>query len=260
MSETYDPDLFRGAAEYYVRFRPPYAPEAIDNVMAAFDLGRRDRVMDLGCGPGTLTVPFAAVAGEVVAMDPDPGMIAEGRRQALAAGLANIEWRDAGSKEVSQVAGPFKLVLMGQSFHWMDRDQVLRDLYGMVEDGGGLALIAPGERRPQESWETEASLVVRRYMGEQPWHPQRNREPRHEPALERSRFTIASYVEFRSTLTRDVASIIGCLYSNSSSTRRLLDGREAAFEADIREAMLRLNPRGVFDETLETGVLIARKR
>ena len=150
MSETYDPDLFRGAAEYYTRFRPPYAREAIDHVIAAFSLGRGDRVLDLGCGPGTLTIPFARVAGDVLAMDPDPGMIAEGRRQATAAGLMNIEWREAGSRELGQVAGPFKLVLMGQSFHWMDRDQVLRDLYGLVEDGGGLAAIAPGERRPQE--------------------------------------------------------------------------------------------------------------
>jgi ubiquinone/menaquinone biosynthesis C-methylase UbiE len=197
--------------------------------------------------------------GEVVALDPDPGMLAEARRTALAAGVSNIEWREAGSREVGLVPGPIKLVLMGQSFHWMDRDQVLRDLYGLVEDGGGIAMIAPGERRPQESWEAEAARVVRRYMGEQPWHPHRNREPRHEPALQRSRFAITEYVEFPSVLTRDIASIIGCLYSNSSSTRRLLDGREAAFEADIREAMLRLNPSGVFHETVETGVLIASR-
>ena len=260
MSETYDPNLFRGAAEYYTRFRPPYAPEAIEHVIAAFDLGRRDRVLDLGCGPGTLAIPFARIAAEVVALDPDPGMIEEGRRQALAAGAVNIGWRDAGSRELGAVDGPFKLVVMGQSFHWMDRDQVLRDLYQLVEDGGGIAMIAPGQRRPQESWEAEAARVVRRYMGEQPWHPQRNREPRHEPALERSRFEIVSYVEFPSTLTRDIASIVGCLYSNSSSSRPMLEGREAAFEADIREAMLGLNPTGVFHETLETGVLIAMKR
>ncbi|HEY5007428.1 MAG TPA: class I SAM-dependent methyltransferase [Caulobacteraceae bacterium] len=260
MSETYDSDLFRGAAEYYVRYRPPYAREAIDHVISGFGLGADDRVLDLGCGPGTLTIPFSQVAGQVLAMDPDPGMLAEGRRQAAAAGVANIEWREAGSKELGQVAGPFKLVLMGQSFHWMDRDQVLRDLYGLIEDGGGIAAIAPGERRPQESWEAEAARVVRRYMGEQPWHPQRNREPRHEPALERSQFAITSYIEFPTHLTRDLDSIIGCLYSNSSSTRRLLAGRETAFEADIREAMLRLNPTGVFHETLETGVLVAMKR
>jgi ubiquinone/menaquinone biosynthesis C-methylase UbiE len=260
MSQTYDPDLFRGAAEYYARFRPSYAREAIDHVIATINIDGRDRVLDLGCGPGTLTLPFARLAGEVLAMDPDTGMIAEGRRQAAAAGVANIDWREAGSRELDQVAGPFKLVLMGQSFHWMDRDQVLRDLYGLIDDGGGIAAIAPGERRPQESWEAEAARVVRRYMGEQPWHPQRNREPRHEPALERSRFAITSYVEFPSTLTRDLDSIIGCLYSNSSSTRHLLADREDAFEADIREAMLRLNPTGIFHETLETGVLIAMKR
>ncbi len=260
MSERYDSDLFRGAAEDYVRFRPPYAPEAIEHVIVAFGLGRADRVLDLGCGPGTLTLPFAAVAGEVVAMDPDAGMLTEGRRQALAAGVTNVDWRNAGSLELAIVDGPFKLVLMGQSFHWMDRDQVLIDLYDKVEDGGGLACIAPGERRPQESWEAAAARVVRRYMGEPVWHPQRNREPRHEPALMRSRFEITSYREFPLTLVRDIPSIIGCLYSNSSSTRRLLAGRDDAFEADIRAAMLALNPTGVFQETLETGVLIAMKR
>jgi len=260
MSEAYDSDLFRGAAEDYVRFRPPYAEAAIAHVISTFALDPRDRVLDLGCGPGTLTLPFAAVAREVVAMDPDAGMLEVGRRQARAAGVGNIEWRNAGSKDLDTVDGPFKLVLMGQSFHWMDRDQVLRDLHDKVEDGGGLAMIAPGERRPQESWEAEAARVVRRYMGEPVWHPQRNREPRHEPALERSRFEITSYREFPSTLERDIPSIIGCLYSNSSSTRRLLAGREEAFEADIRAAMLALNPSGVFQEALETGVLVALKR
>src|SRR5580698_10587541 len=112
MSETYDPDLFRGAAEYYARFRAPYASEAIAHVVQTFELGGSDRVLDLGCGPGTLTIPFARIAREVLAMDPDPGMIAEGRQQAAAAGLSNIEWRVAGSRELNEVAGPFKLVLM----------------------------------------------------------------------------------------------------------------------------------------------------
>lgn len=260
MSQDYDPDLFRGTAEYYWRFRAPYAPEALAHVVDTFGLGPADRVLDLGCGPGILTLPLAEIVKDVIALDPDPEMLAQGRQRASAAGLTNIEWRQAGSREVASLAGPFKLVAMGQSFHWMDRDQVLADLHDLVEDGGGLAMIAPGERRPQESTEAAASAVVRSFLGAQPWHPQRNREPRHEPALRRSKFEITDYREFTSTLERDVESVIGNLYSTSGAARRLFGERAPAFEAAVREAMLALNPSGVFQETLETGVLIAMKR
>ena len=164
MSQDYDPDLFRGTAEYYWRYRSPYAPEALAHVVASFGLGRGDRVLDLGCGPGILTLPMAEISKDVIALDPDPEMLEEGRRQARAAGLSNIDWRQAGSREVAGLTGPFKLVVMGQSFHWMDRDQVLTDLYDLVEDGGGLAMIAPGERRPQESTEAAAAAVVRSFL------------------------------------------------------------------------------------------------
>ena len=54
--------------------------------------------------------------------------------------------------------------------------------------------------------------------------------------------------------------MIGNLYSTSGAARRLFGARAPAFEAAVREAMLRLSPSGVFHETLETGVLIAMKR
>ncbi|MFI4975327.1 MAG: class I SAM-dependent methyltransferase [Caulobacterales bacterium] len=260
MTGAYDPDLFRGTAEYYARYRAPYARAALESVIERFALSGADRVLDLGCGPGTLTVPFARIAGKVVAMDPDAEMLAEGRRLAAAAGLANIDWRRAGSRELGSLEGSFKLVLMGQSFHWTDRDQVLRDLYDRVRDGGGIAMIAPGERRPQEASEAAAAEVVRRYLGAQPPHPQRNREPRHEPALRRSRFEIVAYDEFPSTIERDIPSVIGHVYSTSGAAKRLFGDRTEAFEADIREAMLRLNPSGFFTEMIETGVLVAMKR
>src|SRR3569623_190048 len=116
MSQRFDPDLFAGTAAYYARFRAPYGRVAIDHVIAAFRLDRTARVLDLGCGPGTLTIPLAAVAGEVVAMDPDEDMLAEAKRQA--AGATNIRWIHGGSLDLDLATGPFRLVVFGQSFHW----------------------------------------------------------------------------------------------------------------------------------------------
>jgi hypothetical protein len=166
----------------------------------------------------------------------------------------------AGSAELGHLKGRFRAAVMGQSFHWMDRDQVLRDLHELIEDGGGVALINPGRRRPQESWEPVAAAIVERYLGRRPPHPQRHAEPHHEPALRRSTFKITDDIEFSSTIRRDIPSILGALYSASGSTRRLFGARLGEFETELGEALLRASVGGVFEETIETGVIIAMKR
>jgi ubiquinone/menaquinone biosynthesis C-methylase UbiE len=257
---AYDPDLFRGAAAFYDRFRAPYAPAAIDFAAGRLGLDRTSRLLDLGCGPGTLARLFAPRVAEVIALDPDPDMLAEGRRLAAAEGLSNIAWMQAGSADLGRLGGNFRAALMGQSFHWMDRDQVLRDLHRLIEDGGGVALIGPGRRRPQEPWEPFVAEVAARYLGPATPHPQRNPEPHHEPALRRSAFEITDDVEFAGAITRDIASILGAVFSVSGTTQRLFGDRLAEFEADLEAALRRMRPDGVFHATIETGVLVAMKR
>ena len=83
-------------------------------------------------------------------------------------------------------------------------------------------------------------------------------ESKHEPALRRSaHFSQFTVREFATEFERDVASIIGCLYSMSSSPRSAFGERLAVFERELTEALLRTNPSGVFKERVETEVLVA---
>jgi SAM-dependent methyltransferase len=54
----------------------------------------RSRVLDVGCGTGRLTLALAPAAKWVVGLDRDGAAIAEARRRAEAAGLANAEFHD----------------------------------------------------------------------------------------------------------------------------------------------------------------------
>jgi ubiquinone/menaquinone biosynthesis C-methylase UbiE len=260
MRPQHEASPFAGVAATYDRFRAPYPPEVFDYIRSAFGLHEGACALDLGCGPGTIAIPLAVGIAEVVAADPDEAMLREGGRLAAERGRRNIRWVRARAEEISADLGRFRIVTMGQSFHWMDRDLVLERISQLVERNGGLALVNPGKRRPQESWEGVANQVVARYLGDRGRHPGMNAEPEHEPALRRSahffRFTAR---EFPSRIERDVASILGSVYSTSSAARRLFGDRVAEFELELSESLLRLNPSGVFKESLETEVVIAVK-
>ena len=66
---------FRTAAEHYLAGRPAYAPALVRRVAEHCGLGEEHRVLDLGCGPGQLSLAFAFLAGSVTALDPEPEML-----------------------------------------------------------------------------------------------------------------------------------------------------------------------------------------
>ena len=72
---VFQPHRFRTAARHYLAGRPAYAPRLIRLVAELLRLSERDRLLDLGCGPGVLAGAFAPLVGEVVAIDPEPEML-----------------------------------------------------------------------------------------------------------------------------------------------------------------------------------------
>jgi ubiquinone/menaquinone biosynthesis C-methylase UbiE len=262
MPASADASPFAGTASYYDRFRAPYAQAAIDFIIERYDLGKGARAPDLGCGPGTIAIRLSQTVGEVVAVDSDADMIAAGRRLAASRGRQNIQWLLSRAEDVSPGAESFRVTTIGQAFHWMDRDKVLRKLAILIVEGGGLAIVNPGKRRPQESWEPVADQIVAKFLGPRTRHPKANpQEPEHEPALVRSEY-FSNFIahEFPGTITRDIHSIVGCVYSTSISARPLFGDKANAFEAELSEALLSINPAGVFNEQIQTEVVIAPKR
>jgi SAM-dependent methyltransferase len=271
---SYDPTIYHGAAAHYRPGRPPYSPQLEAVLAEELDLDGTGRLLDGGCGPGILTVRLAHLFQEAVGLDPDPAMLAEGRRAALDRGIVNIRWVQAQAEELPGAApGPYRLVTFGQSFHWTEEVRVAEVVYDLLEPGGALALIVhtvedrsvpPNPGQPPIP-HAEIRALVEKYLG-----PTRRagqglapvRTHRFEDILVRTRFGAprSIFAPGVPDLLRDSESVLSGYFSFSWSAPHLFGDRVVDFAGEMRELLESRSPGGVFwDWPGDTEVILARK-
>ncbi|HEX5297972.1 MAG TPA: class I SAM-dependent methyltransferase [Streptosporangiaceae bacterium] len=270
----YDPTIYLGAAAHYRYGRPPYSPELEAVLTREAGLDGTGRLLDGGCGPGVLTVRLAHLFGQAVGLDPDAGMLAEGRRAAREGGAGNIRWVQGLAEDLPAVApGPYRLVTFGQSFHWTDEQSVAEAVYDMLEPGGALALIVhtvTGRPRPPSPGvpaipHDEIKALVRKYLGSTQRAGQGTaprRAHRFEDVLTGTRFGVPRqfFAPGIPDLLRDSESVLSGYFSLSSSAPHLFGDRRDDFAAEVRALLADRSPEGVFwDWPGDTEVVMARK-
>lgn len=256
---------FASTASYYARYRPWYPRELYALLAARFGLDGTQHALDLGCGPGTIALPLAALVGQVIAVDPEPGMLEQGRLLAAQRGVANIRWQRGDSTALHALSlPPLDLCLMGKSFHWMSRDQVLTDLDQLIAPHGGVVIISAGPpgTTPLPEWAHLIAGVRASHLG-----PVRRAgsgiypepEETYRDILARSPFPHVSTGRWDQHVIRTLDELIGLQYSNSYSTPAQLGVHKDAFEKDLRKTLTELDPAGRFEETIRTEALIATR-
>lgn len=264
---TWDPLLYRGAAWWYARYRHPYPQALFDLIAREIGLDGTGRLLDLGCGPGRMGIPLAPRFAEAVLVDPDPEMLAEAARAAAEARTANVRLVRGSDADLPGGLGTFRVVTMGQSFHWMDRERTARVLHAMVEPGGAVVLVggrggSAGEEEPPPA-DRAAAEVINRYLG-----PERRsgaglwREPerRHEDILTEAGFGRPEDVEVPWDITWTVDSLVGHLYSTSYAARHLFGERVEEFEREARAAILAAEPSGSWFRPGRCYAVVCRRR
>lgn len=256
--------IFASTANAYVRYRPEHPPVLLDYVV---DLAESRRsglpVLDLGCGPGVIALHLAWRGIQVIAVDPSEEMLTAARQAAAERDVDGIEWRIGDSTrlmELPAVGG----VAIGDAFHYMDRDQTLRDLDGIVEPGGFVALVVSHAiGTPKPWWETLLDHIRDRYFG-----PHRLAGPGvlfryliedHETVLRRSAFSRVRVLRADHPVRLTLDELVGLQYTYAFSSPAVLGDRREEYERELRAALGAAEPAELFTATVQAQLIIGER-
>ena len=272
----WDETLFAGTAPYYVRGRLPYAAGIADAIRDALALDGSGRLIDIGCGPGTIALRLAHLFAEVVGVDPDAGMLVEAEREAAEHHVANAGWVRLRAEELPGDLGTFRVATFSRSFHWMERDRVAAIMLRMLEPDGRGAFVQVTDAPDHAADEDAASYphpampldamraLVRKYLGpgRRAGQGTRNSTPDGETiVLERAGFDPPQILRVTGPrlLDRETDDIVALVFSGSDCAPHLFGERMPAFEAELRAMLVRVSPSGAFTQRVpDTEVRIWR--
>jgi SAM-dependent methyltransferase len=270
----WDPSLFAGAAAYYEEGRLPYAPGLADAFGSELGLDGRGRLLDVGCGPGTIARRLALLFDAVVGLDPDPGMIAEAARLGGTAGIPPTAWVQERAEALPAGLGLFRVITFGSSFHWMDRPRVAHAVRAMLTPGGAAVQVdapafgpdalrtefAQGRLRYPPPPDAAIEELRRGYLGPDRRAGQgiRNTSPSGEDEI----FQAAGFLPARIVVVTDgreidlgIDRVVARVFSMSGTAPHLFGDRVGQFEHDLRALLTGASAAGRFSVRLPDNTL-----
>jgi SAM-dependent methyltransferase len=268
----WDESLYAGSAPHYGVGRMPYPASLAEAIRDELGLDGTGRLLDVGCGPGSLTLLLSPLVESAVGIDADHDMIVEAGRKAAGAGVRNVEWRHLRAEELPADLGIFRVVTFAQSFHWMKQPVVAQRVRGMLTaDGAWIHVFATTHRgvagddplpHPRPPWDRIDELVAR-YLGSAR-RAGRGTLPAGTRSGEEEVMRDAGFIGPRrlevprgEVVKRSLDEVVAAVLSLSGSAPHLFGARLGEFKDDLRRLLRASSPGGQFAErTREIAVVV----
>jgi SAM-dependent methyltransferase len=246
---------FDSTVPFYARYREPYPPSFFREVARREGLQGTERLIDIGCGPGSLAIGFAPYVKSSVGVDVETEMLEAARVEAARAGV-HVDLIQARIEDLPSDIGLFHAVIIGRALHWFDREAALAVLERIVDANGWIAICGTrADSAASQGWNGKFHDIRRAWSSD----PE---ETRYHINLEDwfrgSRFRKVHNIEVTETHQVTIPDLIGRELSLSTTSPEVLGDRRPAFEAAMKEALEPLSPGGVFEEKVTSISTILR--
>lgn len=127
---------YTNLADAYLK-RPDYADPAIDAMLAIAGVEKESRFCDVGAGVAHLTLMLANRGLNVVAVEPNDAMRANGIKRTNK--FSNVRWDEGTGEATGQPVQSFDMVTFGSSFNVCDRQLALEETARILKPHGWFA-------------------------------------------------------------------------------------------------------------------------
>jgi SAM-dependent methyltransferase len=263
----FEPDLYRGTAGYYDRFRLRYPDAMISDLARRAAPSGRGRLLDLASGTGQLAFPLSGWFTEIWSVDAEPGMTEVVRAKAIAAEAAHIQAVTARAEDLRADPDSFELIVIGNAFHRLRRDLAAERAYAWLKPGGYLALCwSTSPWVGPQDWQRALERMLRKWQdalgasGRVPpgWDQPRRQDPDHN-VLSRAGFEHAGRHEFSAQHDWTIGELAGHIRSTSFLPSAVLADHAADFDADLTATLNHYTANDRLTETVRSAYELARK-
>jgi SAM-dependent methyltransferase len=150
---------FEEVAELYDKARPGYPEELVEDVVALSGIPADGRILEIGCGPGNATIPFAKRGYRIVGIELGERLAAlavENCRAYPGVEIQNVRFEDWVLEEKA-----FGLAISADAFHWIPPQVGYPKVARALKDSGSVAFFWNVPVDPRTDWSRAIEEVYR---------------------------------------------------------------------------------------------------
>lgn len=164
---------FNGDAQLYDAMRPDYPQALIEAVIALAALPPNGRILEIGCGTGQATLPFAQRGYAITCVELGAELAAVA--QAKFRSYPNVEIINMAFEAWPPQPEAFDLVMAATAFHWLPPEIGYPKAAQMLKADGSLAIFSNEHPKPYAGFFVDVQQVYRQVVPE--WEDARDTPP-----------------------------------------------------------------------------------
>jgi SAM-dependent methyltransferase len=161
---------FNAASHEYDEVRPGYPDALIKDVIEISEIPPGGQILEVGCGTGQATVPFATRGYSMLCLDIGKKLVEIARAKCKS--YANVEIRNLSFEDWESERSAFDLLISATAFHWIPREIGYPKAAGVLKDTGFIALFWNMPPTPYTGFFEDVQSVYQRVVPE--WEDPRN--------------------------------------------------------------------------------------